>query len=271
MSNTLAITSICLYLVATVTLFLRLKGSIQSSRKSKTLAVLLGLAALPAHGYLLYLTMVGSLGLNLTFFLMLSLTAWLTNLIVFTGSLWRPIENLALMTAPFAIITLALQLLNQHTNIQHIAVSSGLQFHISISILSYVLLSIAAFQAVLLAIQNHQLRNRRLRGFIQFLPPLETMESLLFEMIVLGYILLSVSLLTGVTYIENVIEQHLVHKTILSVSAWVVFAILIWGRWRFGWRGKIAVRWTLAGFVVLMLAYFGSKMVQEIILGRVVI
>ena len=95
------------------------------------------------------------------------------------------------------------------------------------------------------------------------------MESLLFEIIGLGYILLSVALITGATYIENIFEQHLIHKTFLSVSAWVVFAILIWGRWRFGWRGKTAVRWTISGFVVLMLAYFGSKLVQELILGRV--
>jgi ABC-type uncharacterized transport system permease subunit len=91
------------------------------------------------------------------------------------------------------------------------------------------------------------------------------METLLFRIIALGYILLSLSLLSGVTYIDDIFAQHLVHKTVLSFAAWVVFAILLWGRWRFGWRGRTAVRWTLSGFGVLMLAYFGSKLVLEFI------
>ncbi len=146
--------------------------------------------------------------------------------------------------------------------------ATGLRVHILISIFSYSLLAIAALQAVLLAIQNKHLRNRHPGGFIRALPPLETMEQLLFRMIGLGYILLSLSLLTGAAYIEDIFAQHLVHKTVLSLAAWLVFAILLWGRWRHGWRGRIAIRWTLVGFVVLMLAYFGSKLVLELILHR---
>jgi ABC-type uncharacterized transport system permease subunit len=147
-------------------------------------------------------------------------------------------------------------------------VGSGLKAHILISILSYGLLTLAALQAVLLAIQTRYLRNRHPGGFIRALPPLETMDALLFRLIALGYLMLSLSLLTGVTYIEDIFAQHLVHKTVLSFAAWVVFAVLLWGRWRFGWRGRTAVRWTLSGFIVLMLAYFGSKLVLELILQR---
>ena len=111
------------------------------------------------------------------------------------------------------------------------------------------------------------LRNKRPGGFIRALPPLQTMETLLFQMIGLGLALLTASLLTGTLYIEDMFAQHLVHKTILSMVAWVVFATLLWGRWRFGWRGRTAIRWTLSGFVVLLLAYIGSKLVIEIILG----
>ncbi len=260
--------SLILYFAAATTLLLRLKSSIGSRVKTKIIAEVLGLVAIPLHGLALYEMMAGTNGLNLSFFLVLSLTAWLTNLIVLVVAIWRPVENLGLLTLPFAVIVLILQLMSSTPTEVAVQVSAGLEFHITISILSYVLLSIAAFQAVLLAIQNHQLRSHKLRGFIQFLPPLESMESLLFEIIGLGYILLSISLLSGATYIENIVAQHLIHKTLLSISAWVVFAILIWGRWRFGWRGKTAVRWTISGFLVLMLAYFGSKMVQELILGR---
>ena len=95
------------------------------------------------------------------------------------------------------------------------------------------------------------------------------MERLLFRMIAVGFILLSVSLLSGLVFLEDIFAQHLIHKTVLSIAAWGVFALLLWGRWRLGWRGRIAIRWTLAGFAVLMLAYFGSKFVLELVLQRV--
>jgi len=94
------------------------------------------------------------------------------------------------------------------------------------------------------------------------------MESLLFQMIGLGFFLLSLSLITGVIYLDNMFEQRVAHKTILSIVAWFVFAILLWGRWKFGWRSLTAVRWTLGGFLTLVLAYFGSKWVIEILLHR---
>jgi ABC-type uncharacterized transport system permease subunit len=94
------------------------------------------------------------------------------------------------------------------------------------------------------------------------------MESLLFEMIALGFALLTLALGTGFMFLEDMFAQHLAHKTLLSVLAWSVFGVLLWGRFRFGWRGRTALRWTLVGFVVLMLAYFGSKFVLELILHR---
>ena len=94
------------------------------------------------------------------------------------------------------------------------------------------------------------------------------MESLLFEMISLGFVLLSIGLLTGFLYLDDMFAQHLVHKTILSILAWLVFGIMLFGRWRYGWRGSLAVRMTLAGVALLVLSYFGTKLVLEVILGR---
>ncbi|EDN66789.1 Cytochrome c assembly protein [Beggiatoa sp. PS] len=87
-------------------------------------------------------------------------------------------------------------------------------------------------------------------------------------MIAVGFGFLSLSLISGMVFLEDIFAQHLVHKTALSIVAWCVFAILLFGRWRYGWRGKTAIRWTLSGFVALMLAYFGTKMVLELILHR---
>ena len=131
--------------------------------------------------------------------------------------------------------------------------------------ISYSLLMIAAVHALVLATQDRHLRNKRPGGFIRALPPLQTMENLLFQMIGLGFFLLSLSLVTGMIYLDDMFAQHVAHKTILSIVAWFVFATLLWGRWRFGWRGTIAIRYTLGGFITLFLAYLGSKWVIEIL------
>ena len=147
-------------------------------------------------------------------------------------------------------------------------IDTPLEIHILISIVAYSLLSIAAVQALLLTVQDHHLRNKKPGGFIRALPPLQSMETLLFQIIAFGFVLQSLSLVTGFVFLENMMAQHLVHKTILSIIAWAVFGILLWGRWQFGWRGRTAIRWTLGGFVLMVLGYLGSKMVLEIIIGQ---
>lgn len=260
--------SIILYLVSAGLLLQRLASGIQANQRTKYIALGLGLVAALGHVITLYHIVITPRGLNLTFFHVLSVTSWVASVMVLLSSMKKPLENLAIAVLPFTAITLTLQSLSVNDSTAIEVVGAGLKAHILISILSYGLLTLAALQAVLLAIQTRHLRNRHPGGFIRALPPLETMDALLFRLIAVGYVLLSLSLLTGVTYIENIFAQHLVHKTVLSFAAWVVFAILLWGRWRFGWRGRTAVRWTLSGFVVLMLAYFGSKLVLEVILQR---
>jgi ABC-type uncharacterized transport system permease subunit len=112
------------------------------------------------------------------------------------------------------------------------------------------------------------LRVRQPAGFVRSLPPLETMESLPFQMIAAGFVLLTLALLSGFAFLEDMFAQHLVHKTVLSCLGWLVFGGLLLGRFRYGWRGRTAIIWTLSGFVILILAYFGSKAVIELILQR---
>lgn len=260
--------SVILYLAAALILLRRLAAGIQADKQSKFIAIGLGLTATLSHLATLYTLVITPEGLSLNFYHVLSLTSWAAALLVLLSALKRPLENLAIAVLPFTAITVFLQSLPVSNSAAIEIVGTGLKVHILISILSYSLLTLAALQAVLLGIQTRQLRNRHPGGFIRALPPLETMETLLFRLIGVGYVLLSLSLLSGVTYIEDIFAQHLVHKTVLSFAAWLVFAILLWGRWRFGWRGRTAVRWTLSGFIVLMLAYFGSKLVLELILQR---
>jgi len=243
----------------------------QGNRKSTRKWLLtLGPVALLSHAFVLYknIFIESGLGLNFGFYNSVSLMMWIIVLVLILACLSKPLENLGIAIFPLASFALLLQNALPSSHIILPNAASELRFHILISILSYSLFSLAAIHAILLAIQNKFLRSKQPGGFIRALPPLETMEALLFQMIAFGFILHSVSLVTGIIYLEDMFKQHLVHKTVLSIAAWVVFAVLLWGRWRFGWRGRTAIRWTLSGFVILLLGYFGSKMVLEIFLHK---
>ncbi len=259
--------SALLYLLAAGLLLKRLASGFAAKDSSKYGAVVSGIIAAALHAVTVYAGVMVDEGLNLSFFLALSFTSWLAAIYILLSALRQPIENLGIAVFPFAALSLLLQGYQGQSGVLISSASTGLEAHILISAISYSLLTLAAIQALLLALQNKQLRNRHPGGFVRALPPLETMECMLFRLIGFGYLMLSLSLISGVPYMQNIVEQHLVHKTTLSFAAWIVFAILLWGRWRFGWRGRTAIRWTLSGFVALMLAYFGSKLVHELILG----
>ncbi|NNM62082.1 MAG: cytochrome c biogenesis protein CcsA [Steroidobacteraceae bacterium] len=143
-----------------------------------------------------------------------------------------------------------------------------LSAHILLSMAAAALLFAAAVTASMLVLLDRRLRARRIAKLPHQLPPMDVLEKVMFRLIGSGFALLTLSLFTGFVFVTNLFEQHLVHKTVLSLMAWVVFAILLIGRVRYGWRGRFAVRLTLAGFVLLALAYFGSKFVLEYIFGR---
>lgn len=140
--------------------------------------------------------------------------------------------------------------------------------HAWMALLAYATLAMAALLALMLWLQERALRQRRFTGLLRALPPLTQLEMLLFRTITVGFVLLSFTLVTGVLFVEDLFAQHLVHKTVLSFMSWTVFGVLLVGRrWR-GWRGRQAVQLTLAAMILLLLAYFGSKMVLELILVR---
>ncbi len=143
-----------------------------------------------------------------------------------------------------------------------------LQLHAWLALLAYATLAIAALIALMLSAQERALRRREFHAWLRALPPLSELEELLFRTIAVGFILLTATLLTGVLFVENLFAQHLVHKTVLSVLSWLAFGALLLGRWRYGWRGVKAVRWTLVAMVLLLLAFFGSKFVMELVLQR---
>jgi ABC-type uncharacterized transport system permease subunit len=144
----------------------------------------------------------------------------------------------------------------------------ALTAHILLSMGAAALLFAAAVTALLLVFLDRRLRLRRIADLPSVLPPLDALERVMFRLLGAGFVLLTLALLTGFVFVTNLFAQHLVHKTVLSLIAWVLFGILLIGRIRYGWRGRSAVRWTLSGFGFLVLGYFGSKFVLETLLGR---
>lgn len=268
MHTTINLIAILLYLVCGGLLFMKLTRPGQVTFISRGAILLLAAVAIIVHGVSLYQELFTVHGLDIHFYNVLSLVAWLVALLLTLTAITLQIECLGIVVFPFAALMLAVNFLPAEPHLLPYHIQSGMLVHILFSILAYSLLSIAAVQALLLYVQDLQLHNKHPGGFIRALPPLETMEILLFRLIGLGFIVLSIALLSGMIYLEDMFAQHIAHKTILSLIAWLLFAVLLWGRWQFGWRGRIAIRWTYSGFILLMLAYFGSKFVIELVLHR---
>ena len=143
-----------------------------------------------------------------------------------------------------------------------------LQLHAWLALLAYAALALSAVLALMLWFQERALRRRQLHGWLRALPPLVQMETLLFRSLGASFGLLTLALVTGVMFVEDMLAQHLWHKTVLSLLSWAVLALLLFGRWRFGWRGPRAVKLTLTAMLLLGLAFFGSKYVLEVLLQR---
>ena len=237
-----------------------------AARNRRWLALAPALVAVLLQAVALNRLIIQPQGLNLGFFPALALIAWLISIQILLSSLYRRIESLGIFIFPLsglATITASLHLSD------HLVITgdNAIQGHIMISVIAYSLITLGACQAGLLAYQDHSIRRHQPGGFIRFLPPLHDMETLLFQFLAFGFVCLSASLVSGFIYLEDIFAQHLVHKTVLSIVAWIILGVLLFGRVRFGWRGKTAIRWTLSSFLFLMLAFFGSKLVLEFILA----
>ena len=228
-----------------------------------------GCMALILHAAILYPSLFTVHGLSLGFYNALSLMTWFAVLLIMAAMLFRPVENLTLIFFPAAAVSLILDLAFSSEHIVAAGASIGVRAHIALSIAAYTLLTIAAGQALILAVQERMLRGRQPVQAMRLLPPLQTMEELLIQVLAGGFFFLSLSLATGFMFVHDLLSQHLAHKTLFAVLAWLIFAVLLAGRWARGWRGQRLMRLTLSGFALLLLAYFGSKFVLELILGRV--
>lgn len=200
----------------------------------------------------------------------ISLIMALAVLIYWIASFFHRLEALTAVVLPAAAALLWLPLITPAT---HPLENTGLfvfKAHLLIAMLAYSLFTIASLHVLLMAIVEKHLHSHNVPSFVQSLPPLLSMESVLFKIIGSGFVFLTLTLATGVLFSEELFGKPLsfTHKTVFGFVSWFIFGALLLGRRLYGWRGRVAVRWTLAGFMALVLAYIGSRFVIEIVLQR---
>jgi len=273
-ATTISIAAILLYTLSWVLISLRVRSTIQNAQQNSSHSASnyakfyfsSWFIALLLHILALHFPLILGKAMALNFFTLASYVMWFISLILFITTFKRRIESLAIFILPYTILSIILSILLSTNAGNFIHMKSGLGLHVLLSLLAYSLLLLASFQALLLSYQDMRLHAHQISGLMRALPSLEDMEHLLFRFITIGVVLLTFSLISGFIYLDDLFAQRVAHKTILSLVAWVVFTILLFGRWKYGWRGRKAVHWTLAGFIILMLAFFGSKFIQEFIL-----
>ena len=242
--------SIILFSIIAITLYISTAGLLGyrlfklhlSTEGIKIQVVGIAAVALLAHAIVLVHTVITDAGLNLGFYHALSLMSWVVALLVILVTVLKPVENLSLVFLPLTAIALLLEQLFPNDDVLSETATIGLQFHILLSVTAYSLLTIAALQSIVLAIQEAQLRKKHPGPIMGVLPPMQTMEEILVQLLAIGFFLLSMSLATGLMFIHDIFAQHISQKIVLSIISWGVFGLLLWGRWSWGWRGKHLIR-----------------------------
>lgn len=258
------ILGILLYLLA---LGLQVRGMRQHEPVARPLLLGLVSAAVAAHAVAVGGLLFAPEGLDLGLYNVAALVALAMTALILVLTFLRPLQNLLVLIVPVATLCLAAGMLMDSGFRPLRDPGPGFTTHVLLAILAYAVLGLAVCQAMVMGWQERQLRRHHALAIFGNLPPLQTMERVLFEMIWVGLGLLTLAILSGVAFLDDLFAQQVVHHTFLSLLSWLVFAILLWGHYRLGWRGRTAVRWTLSGFLLLMLAYFGSKLVLEVILN----
>ncbi len=220
-----------------------------------------GCLAVMVHGWLLYSWIDLAIGQNLTFFNMLSFILWLVSLWVLLAMIRKPTHNICLLVFPLAAISVVLVAIFPGRTILQTATNPRQLIHLLSAAAAFSVVCMAALQAILLRIQEGLLRRNYASKILQRMPPLETMEKLLFQLIILGFLLLTAVLISSLWLFRDFFAVAVpnVEKMAIAFTVWAIFAVLLVGRYLFGWRGRKVVYYTFSGFLMLMVLYFGSQ------------
>lgn len=228
------------------------------------------LATLALHGAALNQGIFADGVMRFGFSVSLSMMLWLAIAAYWIESFYTRMEGLQILGFPLAAICTLLPLVWPSPHLQANTDTLAFRAHFIMAMLAYSLFSLAAMHVLLMAAAERSLHKGRLLPLLSSLPPLLTMEALLFRLIYIAFFLLTLTVLSGVFFSETLFGKpwSFDHKTVFGFISWLIFAALLLGRHLRGWRGKLAMRWTLAGFIALLLAYVGSHFVIEVILHR---
>ncbi|QCU89635.1 cytochrome C assembly family protein [Thiomicrorhabdus sediminis] len=192
----------------------------------------------------------------------LSLVAFLASAILLMTHLNKPTETLGIFIYPISALTTLLPLSMQ----QPLQLPIELGSHVLISIAAYSIMGLATAQAILYGIQERNFKAKRLGKLMRALPPLQVMESTLLQLVKIGFVFLTFALISGVFFVENLFEQHLIHKTFFAILAWLIYGVFLFGQSKYGWRGQKAARFTIWAYFLLILSYLGTTLVLSFIL-----
>ncbi len=255
--------AVILYAYATILVALRIRFDLPPDFKRRPILVATAIAVF-LHGAALAQTTVESTQFLFSWGIGLSTIGWVSAVMLLVANLNKSIETLGLFVWPFALIGV----LAQHVLGTPHPVPLAYGAHILLAILAYSILGLATAQAVLYSVQERRFKQHRLNRLMRAMPPLALMEKTLYQLLVFGFVTLTFALLTGAFFVEDLFAQHLIHKTFFSITAWVIYGVLLWGHFRRGWRGQKAVKATFLAFFLLLLSYLGSQFVLEILLNR---
>lgn len=230
----------------------------------------LALVPLLFHTWLLYRGIFVDDGIYLGVGSSLSAIIWLTMVIYWAGNFYYRLQSLQIFVlGAAAVVVAAAPMFPTMHPLPHTELPA-FRLHLLMSMLAFSLLTIASLQALIMAMLEKRLHSAALPPYLQSLPPLLSMERLLFQIISAGFVLLTLTVGSGMIFSEELFGRPLqfTHKVVFGILAWAIFAALLIGRQVYGWRGRLALRWTLAGFMALVLAYIGSKFVLEVLLRR---
>ncbi len=240
---------------------------LRSDRISRSLVLSCGLVAVLAHAVSAWEIVREPNGYHFGITQISTLIAMAISVLVLGSSLRKPLDNLFLGLFPLAIVTILLSL-TIGSSFPTTSLGPGSGSHVLLSVLAYGFISIAALQAIFLSYQNYQLKHGHAGGLLARLSPLQDMEAFLLELLWAGEVLLSLAIVAGVFFIEDVWNMEgIIHKSFFTALAWLLFAVLLWGHHRLGWRGTTMIRGTLTGFVLLVVGFYGSKFVIEYVLS----
>ncbi|SON50624.1 inner membrane protein YpjD [Vibrio tapetis] len=264
MESLIAVAAVILYALAISTIV----PGLAHHTGIKTRAVFAcAVSALFFHAWLLGDLILNGSGQNLSILNVASLISFIISLVMSASMFKTRLWFLLPVVYGFAILNLSAATFLPSAYITHLENAPKLLMHISLALFSYSTLTIAALYALQLGWLDHKLKSKKSLAINPNLPPLMKVERQLFKIILIGTVLLTATLITGYFFVDDMFMQGKAHKAVLSFIAWIVYSVLLWGHYQQGWRGTRVTWITVAGATLLTLAYFGSRFVQEIILG----